>query len=457
MQFLQCCRGTSLCHSLAFFVLILGSLQLIAILTQVYGTNARDLLCQSMNVQRKTIASNEIKEKASETTAITELEQLLPRRYPVSDSNATTNFEGVQARAFTPYEHPVPCFEPEQDWKLRQSDASQTGFLFVKPFKTGSSTASGLNLRIARNVAARDQQHDFDVCKARSDHVWANAKYYDRLPDKSFLWTIVRHPTARVVSQFFHFRVSRAKSEPTDRNFIAYMTTGPIDMIHDYYLGSLSLQDYKRGETDPVATANHILKEYNFVGITERMDESAIALAMLLNVPIGDLLYLTAKGHGGYDDAGGRDGNVCTFIWPSFVSSGMQAYLDSDDWKEKSHWDTILYDAANRSLDLTIDKLGRERFYDNVAVYKQAKRLSEERCLHNVTFPCSEGGDYTPDEETSCLWKDSGWLLARHSCLRIAAQSLHKGPTHFLPLHTGCGCECLDAVARELKIDQITL
>jgi hypothetical protein len=395
-----------------FFVLILGVLQLFTILSQQYGTSARDLLCHNTDVHQKTIMTTT--ELETQTTPLNE--NLAPtepetRRYPsANNSDAPTEFEGVKARAFEPYSHPIPCFEPEKDWREHQGEFSQTGLLFVKPYKTGSSTASGLNLRIARNVAARQQQ-GFDICKARSDHVWAS-QYADRQLDQSFLWTVIRNPTTRIVSQFFHFSVSRGKMEPTDRNFINYVTkTGPMNMIHDYYLKSLSMQDYQSNVTDPVSTADRILEAYNFIGITERMDESAVVLAMLLNVPIGDLLYLTAKGHGGYDDAGGRNDKVCTFIWPSFVSSGMKIFLESDDWKEKSHWDDVLYQAANRSLDLTIDKLGRESFYDNVALYEKAKRLSEDRCLHRVTFPCSEGGDFTPSDQTNCLWKDSGTFI----------------------------------------------
>lgn len=426
MNVARCYTASGSCNSLVFFVLILGCLQLFTILSQQYGTNARELICRNMEVQQKNVlhaldtaepAADSFQDK-NETVS-----QIAKPETPFIDSEGPIEFEGVRARAFLPYDHPPPCFEPDEDWRFHQSDPAQTGFLFVKPFKTGSSTASGLNLRIARNVATRLEK-DFDVCKARSDHVWASGKYADRLREQSFMWTVVRNPTSRIVSQFFHFRVSRGKIEPTDRNFINYVTkTGPIDMIHDYYLNALSLEEYKRGTTDPVATANHILEAYDFVGITERMDESAVALAMILNVPIGDLLYLTAKGHGGYDDGGGRTDNVCTFIWPSFVSSGMQAFLESDEWKEKSHWDTVFYQAANRSLDLTIDKLGREKFYRNVAMYERARQRSEQVCLHHVTFPCSEGGDFTPAEWTSCLWKDSGkrhsgsnWSVAQRKC-----------------------------------------
>lgn len=360
-------------------------------------------------------------EAVSETTTLDQSSGIAPMTedtkedFPSIESNIPTLFEGIQARAFQAYKNPAPCFDPDDDWEYRQSHPSRTGFIFVKPYKTGSSTCSGLNLRIARNVAKR-QNKNYTICKARSDHVWASNKYADRLNDKSFMWSVVRDPTARIVSQFFHFVVSRGKTEPTDSNFIGYITkNGPLDLIRDYYLKALSLNGFQRGSNDPAKTANKIFEDYDFIGITERMDESAVALAMLLNVPIGDLLYLTAKGHGGYDDAGGRDSKICTFIWPSFVSSGMQKYLDSDDWKEKSHWDTAFYRAANRSLDLTIDKIGRKKFYENVALYEEARKLSLERCLHHVTFPCSEGGDYTPSDKTSCLWKDSGKAVSLYT------------------------------------------
>jgi hypothetical protein len=144
---------------------------------------------------------------------------------------------------------------------------------------------------------------------------------------------------------------------------------------------------------------------------------------MLHSIPISDILYLTAKGHGGYDDAGGRDEHICTFIWPSFVSEGMEEYFATKEWERKSHWDRILYEAANKSLDLTIERLGRAKFDKNMALYEEGRELSRERCLHHVIFPCSEGGKYTPKDHTSCLWNDSG-----------------------------CGSECLDEVATDLNL-----
>jgi hypothetical protein len=41
---------------------------------------------------------------------------------------------------------------------------------------------------------------------------------------------------------------------------------------------------------------------YDFIAITERMDESAVELQMLLGLPLADVLYLNAKTSGGYED-----------------------------------------------------------------------------------------------------------------------------------------------------------
>lgn len=37
---------------------------------------------------------------------------------------------------------------------------------------------------------------------------------------------------------------------------------------------------------------NSILRDYDFIGVTERMDESAVALQMLLGLKTSDVMYL---------------------------------------------------------------------------------------------------------------------------------------------------------------------
>jgi hypothetical protein len=349
-----------------------------------------------------------------------------------TDTDRPTVFDGVVARAFDPWDKPLPCVEPELNWARMQRETSTTGFIFVKPFKTGSSTASGVNLRIARNVARRLGSADdksskvnngnatsvgeWEICKARSDHVPAHLAFRTRDRGLSYMWTILRDPTSRVVSQFFHFEVSRKKVEPTDANFINYVRTVQV-LTRDYYYYALWLRGYPKDTDNRKTLGNQIMLDYDFIGTMERMDESIVVMSMLLGIPVSDVMYLKAKGHGGYDDGGGREGGkICTYIWPSFKSTGIKEFLRSEEWKNFSHWDRVLYDTADRSLDLTIDRLGRDKVATNVALFRRLQERGHADCLQRTTFPCSEGGDYS--YQNDCLWNDSG-----------------------------CGCECLDEVA----------
>ena len=89
----------------------------------------------------------------------------------LTHTQTQTNFSGILARSFEPWKNPLPCFETDDKWAsndVRNSPAD-TGFLYIKPFKTGSSTTSGINLRIARNVARRLGK-SYPICRGESAH-----------------------------------------------------------------------------------------------------------------------------------------------------------------------------------------------------------------------------------------------------------------------------------------------
>jgi Galactose-3-O-sulfotransferase len=342
------------------------------------------------------------------------------------------NFSGIRARPFQVSDETyVPCYKPHADWGLVeiQNTPAQRGFLYVKPFKTGSSTTSGVHLRIARNVAQRRRTKEFNItiCDSRFDHGPDIHPGYtlfgNRIPNESFLWTILRDPTKRAISQFFHFEVSRAKIEPTDYNFKQFLRS--IYSNQDYYYRALYTKGiFHRNKVNPINAANHILRTYNFIGITERIDESFVALMMMLNLKMSDILYLSAKSKGGFDDGGGRTVRyLCTYIWPSFVTPGIKEFLNSSEWRDMVRYDTLLYEAVNRSLDMTIDALGRDKFNDKLRKYQYAQGIANERCYQNAKFPCDLGGTFHHKNETDCIWRDSG-----------------------------CGASCLDNVATELNL-----
>ncbi|KAL3895099.1 MAG: hypothetical protein SGARI_007549 [Bacillariaceae sp.] len=161
-----------------------------------------------------------------------------------------------------------------------------------------------------------------------------------------------------------------------------------------------------------------ILTSYDFIGVTERLDESLVVMNLLMNgkVPLGDMLYLSAKVHGGYD-------NLCNFLIPSNLTSGMKQYLESEVWQEFVRWDKILYDAVNASLDSTIDKLGRPLVENTLQRFKSAQQVVADRCQKEVKFGCTAEGTRRRPQDTNCLFLDSA-----------------------------CAYECIDRVAEELGL-----
>lgn len=132
--------------------------------------------------------------------------------------------------------HNFPCFPAETEWYRKSVGRSPTreGIMFVRNMKTGSSTVGGITIRIARSQAKKEKGMTWGtkvpMCKTRFDHT--SAKEYEfekRDKNRSFLFSFVRDPTKRLVSQFFHFGASREKIEPTDENFQDYITSRTIE------------------------------------------------------------------------------------------------------------------------------------------------------------------------------------------------------------------------------------
>lgn len=218
----------------------------------------------------------------------------------LNDDSLLLESLGIEPRRFSPWNKNtrLPCYRPEKDWQ--DLDKGKTplkkGFLFVKSPKTGSSTGSGITLRIAHNIGRR---HNYSTCKSRFHHsTGLHMKYAERNKKRSFLWSIVRDPTSRAISEFFHFRVSRNEVEPSDKNFIKFLKS---EFLPDLQLRYLTLKKYEgmqRGKsmdgnyTMIVDAVNTILLDYDFIGVTERMDDSAVALQLLLGLETSDVMYL---------------------------------------------------------------------------------------------------------------------------------------------------------------------
>ena len=129
----------------------------------------------------------------------------------------------------------------------------------------------------------------------------------------------------------------------------------------------------------------------------------------------------SSKVGGGYDD--GRFHGHCVYIVPSIVTPGMATYFSSDEWQPVIQYDRLLHHAVNRSLDMTIDALGRSTFDRALAQYRRLQAAVHEACGPIVRFPCTSDGVLRDPHDTDCVEGD--W---------------------------GCGFDCMDDVL--LQLDQ---
>ncbi|KAL7580784.1 hypothetical protein ACA910_001063 [Epithemia clementina (nom. ined.)] len=365
------------------------------------------------------------------------LNSVPPRAYPYRSSQ--NNYASL------------PCFPPHPEWRSYRGRDQRTGLLFNKPTKVGGSTAAGVHLRIARNAADRENK-TFSICYTSWDHGSARSTFGPApSPELSLRWTILRHPKGRLVSTFHHFFVSRGLCTNTAENFLRYIVfddnknnNSQNNQYREYYLKAVAMRPTSNEMKSSSSPANRtemvesILNDYDFVALTERMDESLVVLSMLWNVPLADVLYLSAKQGGSYD-GGGRGG--CHLIPPNTKSSNKddvaqwQSVLDSPQFQSLIQWDSLVYDLANRSLDKTIDEtIGRDAFNVKLAQFRQALAVAEEMCGPEVVAPCTGGGLFDDNAPTKIG----------------SARSAQD--TDCLAIDSGCGFMCLDDVATKLDL-----
>jgi hypothetical protein len=292
-------------------------------------------------------------------------------------------------------------------WCLLKPAANFPGLVFVKNFKAASSTGAGINKRIARQVAAAKKKlaaaaaagtnstnnsTDADSCNQFSKHGSSFLKKKSTL-----LWTNMRDPAKRSLSDFFHFKVSREGENATTQNMVRHLQA-QIGFQVDY----LRTEKHMKKKGRKKKTTLHIIKEeiidaYDFIALVERMDESLVVMKLLFDLDDKDMIVLSAKSSGGYDD--GKFKGTCFLIQKAFTTPEVDEYLATDFKADNA--DYLLYAAANRSLDLTIDALGRKRVEKHVRKHRVLQKLAEEHCLAQAVFPCSANG--TSQTELSAL------------------------------------------------------
>jgi hypothetical protein len=342
------------------------------------------------------------------------------------------------------------------------SGTQAVGLLYIKSYKTASSTLEGICLSIAHNIARRHFGVSSDTttttkstaisnsslslssssissvstttaapppCIHYNRHEFADSRHHARRGTPSLLWSFVRDPAKRDLSHVFHFEVGRRGMIPTDDlkiiNTIEYRIKGRQVRYLIPHKGSTNKLWPKHELRQDLHQVLHqiqvgILDNYDFLGVTERMEESLACLVILFQLHPGDVIVLPSKRSGGYDDAGHNQ--TCTRIPKAIRTPAVEHYLSHKFVQYNA--DVLLYHVVNASLDRTIAAIGLTKVQEMVQEIQYLQRLAEQRCQDVAHFPCSENGTLQLTlSEQSCYVQDAG---CGHACVDAVMEKYRR-------------------------------
>ena len=379
-----------------------------------------------------TITSYEKHRPKREVVKITESSPISPY-YPPSPRQEYDGF----TRTFPVWKDPFPCGPLEDQYHMRTRESVNEGILYVKEMEASSNIFASVTARIARNMGRREQQQNgasgkntTNVCTTRLMSQRA-MRYRDRVPKKSFLWSVVREPVARLVSKFYHFGDVGKRSGTYTTTLSKFQNFVFNNAFQDYGYYFRSLATDRRmspGQKEHELDTRELLESYDFLGVAERMDESLAVLKIILNLDIQDVLYLPmpkaspndrVSDNVDYFDLWKR--TECKPIPKPEISLEMKEWFYSEEFEAFIEADVMFYKAVNASLDRTIAELGRDLVEKTVKQVQWAQKLVQKEC-QNTRFPCSSEGEV--QKKTDCLFND-----------------------------IGCGYKCLDEVGEKISHD----
>jgi len=257
---------------------------------------------------------------------------------------------GVKPRAFELWDRekePFPCVSPDSP--------DTQGIFYIKVPKTSSSTLGQITKRIAgREARLRQKNLNLKMCKTHDPEVHIKASDLNvgrRNRKKSFAWSVIRHPADRVISHH-GMKVNHGTSDTNESTFIRSMRDNAFSPNIELKFLATTLIPDKLTEEEVNYYVQSVIDEYNFIGVYERLYESLVVLSMLIGVEPTDALF---------DFLPSKNSRCGELKRPDWVTERLDRFLSQGEWYEREKGDFALYDAINRSLDLTIEKLGPEK------------------------------------------------------------------------------------------------
>lgn len=294
-------------------------------------------------------------------------------------------------------------FEPHIDKSWCSSSSEGTGLYFTKVPKCASSTNAAISMQMAENVAKRLNQSG--PCPTNVHH----GSQYKHRKNPFLLWTNIRDPAKRAISHYFFRRVGRMGEMATVEGMMRNVN-GTKNFMLDYIFREKEVQTHSKFWLNKIESA---LDAYHFIGLAERQDESHVLMKLLFDLEYEDVLTLSSKVSGGYDPD-----HSCTIIPKSFLYPEVAEYIDSREYQQ-GNYDYLLHAVVNRSLDLTIEMLGRDRVEQEMAKVERLRNFIEDQCYAQAIFPCNPDGS-----KPNCYFSDVG---CGHECVYEKMEECKRG------------------------------
>lgn len=286
-------------------------------------------------------------------------------------------------------------------------DNGEYNLLFIKLHKCSSSTASG----ILRRIAAHHHMGGYDIGKYSrvilpEPLLWVNSSSYSEvrkqsgiLSKKIFLVSWVRNPHERCLSEFYHFYASRSSHEKehqatvTDDAKMQYLSNKCTNKLHDFLDPHSSTT-----RTD----AETWISIYQFIGLTERFEESALVLAYKLQLSLCDILYIKSKDSSSqtFDDRGFP---VVKHMKLSEESKELKAFINGTFLKNNA-LDYVLYNLVDSRLnkDIALINERENNLFDAwLQIFKKYLKIAESTCMPNTAQTSLMNA-------TECYFNDNG-------------------------------------------------
>lgn len=310
----------------------------------------------------------------------------------------------LRPKEFQKYKYDVPCVPNNKDQEIEGN-----GLYYIKIHKTGSTTMAGVTKRIAKNHG-----NNTFTCMYRNDH---NAGYYyhglknrSKNRQKSFVFTLVRDPTSRALSDYFYTSVTQQGSKVEVELFKMRCCRKRFRLLGQagHQVGFMSVEEkldeyYFWNHTDPekinqpemlLNRIDNLFNSYDFIGVSERMNESLVLLSFLLDLSLADIVYHSSRnGSKEYVQGGGLNNQKCfkTVTKREGMTKELQEYVESNEWKARTAADRLLHSTVIEAMDNTIDNvIGRKEFERRLIEFEKLLEAFSE-CEDDCSDCSSEG------------------------------------------------------------------